>query len=137
MGIFLALWDVHIQRAPIDGTIVDQRRKTGGYKPAMTAAATHGNNQLVTCLETSAGPCTVTQISGIAARRIVTWAHAGTNLQQGDRLGMIKFGSQVTLRVPASATVLVEVGQHVRGGITPLVRLAPPPHPGHRALVTA
>jgi phosphatidylserine decarboxylase len=122
VGIFLALWNVHVQRAPIEGTVVAQRRKPGGYKPAMTAAATHGNNQLATYIETAAGPCTVTQISGIAARRIVTWVEPGTHLQQGERLGMIKFGSQVTLRVPPTATLLVEVGQPVRAGITPLVR---------------
>jgi phosphatidylserine decarboxylase len=124
VGIFLALWNVHVQRAPLAGRVVAQRRRPGGYKPAMTAAATHGNNQLATYIETSAGPCTVTQISGIAARRIVTWVEEGAYLQQGDRLGMIKFGSQVTLRVPRSATVLVEVGQQVRAGLTPLFRLA-------------
>lgn len=123
VGIFLALWNVHVQRAPLEGRVVSQRRKAGGYKPAMTAAATHGNNQLATYLRTAAGPCTVTQISGIAARRIVTWVGEGEHVAQGDRVGMIKFGSQVTLRVPSSAHLLVEVGEQVRGGLTPIARL--------------
>ncbi len=123
VGMFLALWNVHVQRAPLAGRVVAQRRRPGGYRPAMTAAATHGNNQLATYLRTAAGPCTVTQISGIAARRIVSWVHEGEQLAQGDRLGMIKFGSQVTLRVPSSARLLVDVGEQVRGGITPLAHL--------------
>lgn len=125
VGVFLALWDVHVQRSPLDGEIVAQRRKAGGYRPAMTSAATHGNNQLATYLRTPSGPCTVTQISGLIARRILTWAGEGDRLAQGERLGMIKFGSQVTLRVPSNATPLVQVGDGVRGGLTPLFRLEP------------
>ncbi len=123
IAIFLALWDVHIQRAPMDGEVVAQRRRPGGYRSAMTRAATHGNNQLATYLMTSHGPCVVSQISGLIARRIVTWAPEGTELAQGERLGMIKFGSQVTLRLPTTANVLVNVGDKVRAGITPVAEL--------------
>ena len=125
VGIFLALWDVHVQRVPIAGEIVAQRRKAGGYRRAMTEAATHGNNQFATYLQTASGPCTVTQISGLVARRILTWAAAGDRVAQGDRLGMIKFGSQVTLRVPRTATTLVSVGDGVRAGLSPIFGLAP------------
>lgn len=127
VGIFLALWNVHVQRAPFEGKVVAQRRRAGGYRPAMTVAATHGNNQLATYLQTAAGPCTVTQISGVLARRIVSWVGPGDAVAQGERLGMIKFGSQVTLRVPSNATLLVDVGEPVRGGLTPVARLAEPP----------
>lgn len=123
IAIFLALSNVHVQRVPLDGEVVAQRRKAGGYKPAMTEAATHGNNQIATYLQTPVGPCTVTQISGILARRIVTWPHVGDQVQQGDRLGMIKFGSQVTLRLPTSARVLVKAGDHVVGGRTVMAEL--------------
>jgi phosphatidylserine decarboxylase len=123
IGVFLALWNVHVQRAPLDGTVVAQRRKPGGYAPAMTPEATHGNHQLATYLETAAGPCTVTQISGLVARRLVSWTAEGATLRQGERFGMIKFGSQVTLRLPSTATPLVEVGQQVRAGLTPLARV--------------
>ncbi len=127
--IFLALWDVHIQRSPVDGEVVAQRQRAGGYRNAMTRAATHGNNQLASYLMTAHGPCVVTQISGLIARRIVTWAPEGTTLVQGERLGMIKFGSQVTLRLPTTATLLVEVGDKVCGGLTPVARLAEPATP--------
>ncbi len=122
--IFLALWDVHIQRSPVDGEVVAQRQRAGGYRSALTRAATHGNNQLATYLMSSHGPCVVTQISGLIARRIVTWTPQRTKLAQGERLGMIKFGSQVTLRLPTSATLLVDVGDKVRAGLTPVATFA-------------
>ncbi len=125
IAIFLALLDVHVQRLPLEGTVVAQTRRAGGYSPAMSRAATHGNNQLATCLETPAGPCTVTQISGLLARRIVSWVEAGDEVAQGQRLGMIKFGSQVTLRVPVTAEVLVEAGDGVVGGLTQMAVLEP------------
>jgi phosphatidylserine decarboxylase len=125
VGIFLALWDVHVQRFPLDGEIEAQRRRAGGYWPAMMDRAVHRNNQLATYLRTAAGPCTVTQISGILARRIVTWERPGSHITQGQRLGMIKFGSQVTLRLPLASTVLVQIGEHVSAGLTALARVTP------------
>jgi phosphatidylserine decarboxylase len=123
VGIFLTLWDVHIQRFPLDGEVEAQRRRAGGYWPAMMDRAVHRNNQLATYLRSVAGPCTITQISGIVARRIVTWEQPGSHVAQGQRLGMIKFGSQVTLRVPLTSTVLVHVGEHVSAGLTPIARV--------------
>ena len=132
IGIFLALWDVHVQRSPLDGEVVAQHRRAGGYRPAMSRVATHGNNQLATYLRTSAGPCVVTQISGLVARRIVSWTQPGTWVVQGERLGMIKFGSQVTVRLPTTAATLVDVGDRVRAGLTPVAELSasePPARP--------
>ncbi len=123
VAIFLALWDVHVQRSPLDGEVVAQQRRAGGYRPAMSRAATHGNNQLATYVRTTVGPCVVTQISGLMARRIVSWTAPGMGLAQGERIGMIRFGSQVTLRLPATATLLVDVGDRVRAGVTPVAEL--------------
>ena len=123
IAIFLTMWDVHVQRSPLDGEVVAQRLRTGGYRPAMSRAASHSNNQLATYLRTAAGPCVVTQISGLIARRIVSWAAPGTRLLQGERLGMINFGSQTTLRLPTTAILLVHVGDRVRAGVTPVARL--------------
>ncbi len=124
IAIFLSLGDVHIQRSPFDGEVVAQHRRGGGYRPAMSRAATHGNNQLATYMRTTAGPCVVTQISGLVARRIVSWTGPGARLAQGERLGMIKFGSQVTLRLPATAIVVADVGARVHAGLTPVAELA-------------
>lgn len=123
IAIFLALWDVHVQRSPLDGELVARHRRAGGYRPAMSRAATHGNNQLASYLRSAAGPCVVTQISGLVARRILSWAAPGTRLSQGERLGMILFGSQTTVRLPTSASLLVHVGDRVRAGVTPVARL--------------
>ncbi|MSQ29356.1 MAG: phosphatidylserine decarboxylase family protein [Dehalococcoidia bacterium] len=123
VGIFLALADVHVQRIPLDGHVEAQRRRAGGYWPAMLPRAAHRNNQLATYIRTVAGPCTVTQISGLVARRIVNWTRAGDHIAQGERLGMIKFGSQVTLRIPVASEVLVRAGERVRGGVTPIARV--------------
>lgn len=136
-GIFLALWDVHIQRSPLAGEIVAQHRCRGAYGPAMTRRATHTNHQLATYLDTPAGPCVVTQISGLVARRIVCWAAPGDRLGQGQRLGLIKLGSQVTLRLPITATPLVRVGQHVAGGITPVARRGRALSFAHERVMTA
>ncbi len=123
VAIFLALWDVHVQRSPLDGEVVAQHRRAGGYRAAMSRAATHGNNQLATYVRTAAGPCVVTQISGLIARRIVSWVRPGAALAQGERLGMIAFGSQVTLRLPATSTLVVAAGDRVRAGLTPIAHL--------------
>lgn len=127
VAIFLALWDVHVQRVPLDGEVVAHVPRPGGYRAAMARAATHGNNQLATYLGTAIGPCVVTQISGLVARRLVNWVPPGTVVAQGDRLGMIRLGSQVTLRLPTTAVPLVGVGDRVRAGLTPVAALGPSP----------
>jgi phosphatidylserine decarboxylase len=122
IAIFLAIWDVHVQRVPVDGHVVAQQRKHGTNRPAMTLAAAEKNNQLLTWFDTPKGPVTVNQITGMVARRLVNWTPVGTVSAQGDRLGMIVLGSQVTLRVRTDARVLVIPGDTVRAGLTPLAR---------------
>jgi phosphatidylserine decarboxylase len=123
IGIFLALWDVHVQRSPLAGEVVACQRRAGGYRLAHSRAATHGNNQLATYLQTAADACVVTQISGLLARRIVNWAVPGSALTQGERMVRIVLSSQTTVRLPATATALVDVGARVRAGLTPVARL--------------
>lgn len=122
VAIFLAIWDVHVQRVPLDGHVVGQTRKHGANRPAMTNAAAQMNNQILTYFDTAKGPVTVNQITGMVARRLINWTPVGTSSKQGDRLGMIVLGSQVTLRVDPDAQPLVWPGDIVRGGVTPLAR---------------
>jgi phosphatidylserine decarboxylase len=122
VGIFMAIWDVHVQRAPFDGRVVEQRRRVGENRPAMTRAATTANNQVATFVDTEHGPTVVTQITGMAARRIITWVEPGSKMLQGERIGMITLGSQATLRVPETSLILVEPGDGARAGVTPLAR---------------
>lgn len=122
IAIFLAIWDVHVQRIPVDGEVVSQQRKSGANRPAMTHAAAHLNNQILTFIDSPHGPVTVNQITGMVARRLINWTPVGTNVTQGQRLGMIVLGSQVTLRVTPDARILVTPGGIARGGVTPLAR---------------
>lgn len=122
VAIFLAIWDVHVQRVPLDGEVVNQRRKTGSNRPAMTRSAASLNNQILTCIDTPRGPMTVNQITGIVARRLINWTPVGSHVSQGQRLGMIVLGSQVTLRVSRDARILVIPGDIARAGVTPLAR---------------
>jgi phosphatidylserine decarboxylase len=122
IAVFLAIWDVHVQRVPVDGHVVGQSRKYGANRPAMTQGAAKLNNQLLTYYDTPSGPVTVNQITGMVARRLINWTPVGTSSNQGDRLGMIVLGSQVTLRVDSSAKPLVWPGDIVRAGMTPLAQ---------------
>ena len=121
ISVFLALWHVHIQRIPLSGQIVFDRVTPGGFLPAMFASS-GSNFQRSTYLQTAWGPCVVTQISGLIARRIVSWVAPGDIVAVGDRLGMIKFGSRVQVRFPIGTTALVQVGQEIRAGMTPIAR---------------
>jgi phosphatidylserine decarboxylase len=123
IGIFLALWNVHIQRAPLSGTVLARQRTSGGYHSALDPTSAEANQRVTTYLDADHGPCVVIQIAGLVARRIVTWAEVGARLEAGQRLGMIKFGSQTSLRLPANARPLIEVGQHVHAGLTPVASL--------------
>lgn len=122
IAIFLAIWDVHVQRVPLDGHVVGQTRKHGANRPAMTDSAARLNNQILTYYDTARGPVTVNQITGMVARRLINWTPVGTSSMQGDRLGMIVLGSQVSLRVDPASQPLVWPGDVVRAGMTPLAK---------------
>lgn len=123
VAIFLSLFDVHVQRVPLDGVVTARIRRAGRYLPAMTATATRLNNQVSTYLDTAHGPCVVTQISGLVARRIVAWPEVGTQVRQGERLGVIKLSSQTSLRVPVGSRLLVGPGGRVVAGVTALAEM--------------
>jgi phosphatidylserine decarboxylase len=121
LSIFLALWHVHVQRAPLAGRLIDCRTIDGPHGNAMLASSETNHRQLL-YFQTDWGPCVVGQIAGLIARRIVRWVEPGDQLTAGQRLGMIKFGSRVTLRLPASCHLVVEPGQEVRAGRTIVAR---------------
>jgi phosphatidylserine decarboxylase len=121
IAIFLALWHVHVQRAPLAGRVVGVERFEGTFGNALFAGSEQNHRQSI-YLETDWGPCSVTQVAGMFARRIVRWVEAGQAVAAGQRLGMIKFGSRVVLRLPAGSEPLVRVGQEIRAGVTPVAR---------------
>ncbi|MCB0143901.1 MAG: phosphatidylserine decarboxylase [Caldilineaceae bacterium] len=115
--IFLSIFDVHVQRSPCAGDVAFLHYQPGSFAPAFLHSADDNEANLLG-LHTAHGPIAVTQMTGILARRIVCWKQVGDALTQGERFGLIKFGSRVDLYLPLDAKILVQPGQQVYGGQT-------------------
>ena len=116
VSIFLSVFDVHINRAPIAGTVVDVRYQPGTFLPAFRADASDLNEQNIVTLQAEGIRVTIKQIAGILARRIVCRVKAGDKVSAGERFGLIRFGSRVDILIPPEFTVHARPGQRVRGG---------------------
>lgn len=116
IAVFLSVLDVHVNRAPVAGRVVDYFVTDGGFAAAMKPAAEH-NVAAYTVLETPAGTVVVAQRTGLIARRIVQRAPVGALLARGERFGLIRFGSRTDVYLPAdAATAAVAPGDRVIGG---------------------
>ena len=124
VGIFLSIFDVHTNRAPIDGRVIYRQHRDGLCLDARHPDCSEKNESMTWAFENSRVTIVVRQLTGAIARRIVTWAKVGDELKKGERFGMIRFGSRTELYLPLSATVLVKVGDHVAGGSTVIARLS-------------
>jgi phosphatidylserine decarboxylase len=123
IGIFLSIFDVHTNRAPIAGRIVYRQHHEGLCLDARDPDCSEKNEAMTWALENSRGTIVVRQLTGAIARRIVAWANVGDELKKGERFGMIRFGSRTELYLPLKAEVLVKTGDHVSGGSTVIARL--------------
>ena len=121
--IFLNIFNVHVQRAPLGGRVNMYAYHPGGYLPAWREKASSENERASLCIETTFGPLLVRQIAGLVARRIVTYPREADSIARGDRIGLIRFGSRVDLFLPPSWPVTVKPGDMVRGGETPMARI--------------
>jgi phosphatidylserine decarboxylase len=132
ISIFLAIWNVHVNRAPVAGTITRLDYKPGKFLAAWDENASFQNEQNVFTQSSDYGEIVYKQIAGWAARRVVAWKKAGDTVARGERIGLVRFGSRVDLWLPGEAEILVSVGDHVKGGSSVLARmpesakLAPP-----------
>ncbi|OAQ20388.1 phosphatidylserine decarboxylase [Thermosulfurimonas dismutans] len=126
IGVFMRLWDVHVNRAPVSGRIVKVAEFPGEKLPAQWEEAFHRNEKRFYWLERDDGlSILIIQVAGLLARRTVSYVRAGDEVLCGDRLGMIKFGSRVEVLFPAEgARILVREGHRVRAGETPLALLS-------------
>ncbi|PYJ92201.1 MAG: phosphatidylserine decarboxylase family protein [Verrucomicrobia bacterium] len=124
VGIFLSIFDVHTNRAPIDGRIVYRQHRVGLCLDARRPDCSEKNESITWAFENPRVTVVVRQITGAIARRIVAWAQIGDELKKGDRFGMIRFGSRTELYLPLNAELLVKVGDHVFGGSTIVARLS-------------
>jgi phosphatidylserine decarboxylase len=123
VGIFLSIFDVHTNRAPIDGRIVYRQHHAGLCLDARDPNCSEKNEAMTWAFENPRGRIVVRQLTGAIARRIVAWANVGDKLKKGERFGMIRFGSRTELYLPLNAEVLVKTGDHVSGGSTVIARL--------------
>jgi len=123
IGIFLSIFDVHTNRAPIDGRIIYRQHRPGLCLDARRPECSEKNESMTWAFENSRVTIVVRQLTGAIARRIVAWSQIGDELKKGDRFGMIRFGSRTEVYLPLAATVLVKVGDHVSGGLTIIARL--------------
>jgi len=123
IGIFLSIFDVHTNRAPIDGRIIYRQHREGLCLDARRPECSEKNESMTWAFQNSRVTIVVRQLTGAVARRIVAWSQIGDELKKGDRFGMIRFGSRTEVYLPLAATVLVKVGDHVSGGLTIIARL--------------
>ena len=122
ISIFLSVFDVHVQRAPVSGTVEHSDYKAGRYAVAWLDKASEDNEQASLGIATPHGRVLVRQIAGLVARRIVTDPSVGSRVERGERIGLIRFGSRVDLFLPLAWEVTCAVGDRVRVGVTVLAR---------------
>jgi phosphatidylserine decarboxylase len=120
--IFLAVWDVHVQRAPVAGCIAEVEYRPGKFLAAFRARASEENEQNVISMDTAKGRLVFKQIAGAIARRVICWKQPGEKVALGERVGLIRFGSRVDLWLPAEAQIITQRGQKVKGGESILAR---------------
>ncbi|MBI3873264.1 MAG: phosphatidylserine decarboxylase family protein [candidate division Zixibacteria bacterium] len=119
---FLSVWNVHVNRAPVAGTVTESRHQPGAFAVAHLRVAGSRNERHDLVIESALGPIRSAQIAGILARRIVCRARLGDVLGCGERIGLIRFGSRAQVFIPAGFDALVRPGSKVRGGVTVIAR---------------
>ncbi|MEY2509013.1 MAG: phosphatidylserine decarboxylase [Verrucomicrobiota bacterium] len=123
VGIFLSVFDVHTNRAPVEGRIIYKKAHAGLCLDARHVDCTTKNRAMTWAFQNSRGTFVVRQLTGMIARRIVGWSEVGDELKKGEHFGMIRFGSRTEVYLPLDAEVLVKVGERVTGGTSVIARL--------------
>lgn len=119
IAIFMSIFNVHIQRAPVSGVIDSIEYKRGKFVSANNPIASNNEQNIIIIRNNSiSAPVCVKQIAGIFARRIVCWVNAKEKISQGQKIGLIKFGSRVELYFPDQFKLKISLGEKVYAGIT-------------------
>ena len=127
VSIFLSVFDVHVQNAPLTGRIVFFKHSPGQYLNAMRADSAKFNENVLIGIEAGepmGARIGVRLVAGLIARRIVPWIAQNDRVQRGERISLIQFGSRAEIYLPPSARIKVRLGDHVTGGETVLAELA-------------
>ena len=125
IAIFLSVFDVHVNRAPIAGKITHSEATTGRFLDARNPSSAEVNARRTWAIQGKGKTVVVRQITGAIARRICAWKKVGDSVERGERFGMIRFGSRTEVDLPLEAEILVKLRERVRGGETPIARLSP------------
>jgi len=124
ISVFMSLWDVHVNRVPVDGTVRDMKYHRGRFMAAFEERASEDNERNAMLIETGKGvKIVLVQVAGLVARRIVCYPTIGAFLLKGQRMGLIRFGSRCDIYLPKTAQAMVKVGDRVLGGETILAQL--------------
>ena len=123
VGIFLSVFDVHTNRAPVEGRISYRQHREGLCLDARSPDCSNKNESMTWAFDNPRAIIVVKQLTGAIARRIVGWAKVNDYLTKGERFGMIRFGSRTEVYLPLAAEVVVNVGDRVQGGVTVIGRL--------------
>ena len=118
VSVFLNVFDVHVNRMPITGTFSDVNYTKGKFLMAFDHNACDENERNIITIETAVGPIRLVQIAGLIARRIICYANKGEEMQIGNRLGFMRFGSRIDLILPNKIKLKVKLGQKVMGNTT-------------------
>src|SRR5947209_8609157 len=123
VGIFLSVFDVHTNRAPVEGRVIYRQHHEGLCLDARSVDCSGKNEAMTWAFQNARVTIVVRQLTGAIARRIVAWSEVGDEMRKGERFGMIRFGSRTEVYLPLDAEVLVKVGERVRGGTSIIARL--------------
>jgi phosphatidylserine decarboxylase len=118
LSIFLNVFDVHVNRSPVAGTVTVCELRKGQFMNAMKAESVLNNEQTLITIDAGGYEVSFKQIAGLLARRIVCNLKVGDRVERGQRMGLIKFGSRVDVLIPAAANLKVKTGARVKGGST-------------------
>ena len=127
VSVFLSVVDVHVNRSPYHGEVVESSYRKGSFLAAYRKESAHRNERSELWLRDGDRTVVFRQIVGVLARRIVTRTGVGQRLATGERMGLMKFGSRMDVFLPPECTLAVRTGQRVRGGETVIARF---PHSG-------
>jgi phosphatidylserine decarboxylase len=120
--IFLAVWNVHVNRTPMAGKFSRIDYRPGKFQMAMKKSASAENEQNILYLDTARGQIVFKQIAGMIARRVVLWKKVGDTVARGERIGIVRFGSRMDVWLPLDTEIAVKPGDHVAGGSSILAR---------------
>lgn len=123
LSIFLSVFDVHVNRSPVSGTVKTVEFRHGKFMNAIKPESVLANEQTLIVIDAGGYEVSMKQIAGLLARRIVCNLKPGDHVERGQRVGLIKFGSRVDVLLPAEANLKVKTGSRVRGGATVLAEL--------------